>query len=355
MRSIFTALFLFTVTPALASDIDLLIMRAWLAEHGEAVQVTLEPAGEGVEPPAMEAPPAHSKLDEIRASMEAGDQAARIAKMLPKSMTECGCICVQRYGKCDCDPCQCPSNSIVETALPAGQQPTPMIGVAATLAALNPRPDEVLVDYGCGFDARFLITACRLYGTRKAIGVEIDPAIAESARRYVKHAGLSDRIEIITGDATQVDVQADVGVAYLWPETLATLRPKIEKLERFVSYGFNVPGLSTQMRTVNGGGNVYLWPRPPEVAQVPITRSVRQTVGLPRGSWCQVCGRTCANPMQHMLERKIVGYQTVPVAQSQATAQPQTIHDPVEPRYRQVRVKICGPMGCQYVTQWRPY
>ena len=157
-----------------------------------------------------------------------------------------------------------------ETSLPAGQQPTPMAGVGAVLAALNPQPHEVLVDYGCGFDARYLITACRLYGTQRAIGVEIDPAVAESARRYVEQAGMSDRIKIVTGDATKLNIKADIGVAYLWPETLARLRPQIEKLlDRFASYAHAVPGMSMTEWAAHYGGNVYVWRKPPRMMTIP--------------------------------------------------------------------------------------
>lgn len=225
--------------------------------------------------------------------------------------------------------------------LPAGQQPTPMIGVAAVLHALQPQPDEVLVDYGCGFDARYLITACRLYGTKRAIGVEIDPAIAASARRYVAHAGLSDRIQIITGDATTTEVQADVGVAYLWPETLERLQPRIAKLKRFACYGFVVPGLDMQSSTASNGGTVYLWRQP--VVQIPVTKTVRQIVRLPQGSWCQVCGRHCSNPMAHKLQQQIVGYETQTPAKQDA-----------KPAGRWVTQKVCRNGRCSYVRTWVP-
>lgn len=157
--------------------------------------------------------------------------------------------------------------------LPADQQPTPMEGVGATLDALNMRTNEILVDYGCGFDARMLITAANR-GVKQCIGVEIDPVVAESARQYVKAAGLSDRITIITGDATKVDVKADIGVAYLWPETLKGLRPKITKLKRFASYSHPVPGWEADPIETRAG-NVYLYHQPkPQTISLPAPRPV---------------------------------------------------------------------------------
>lgn len=152
-------------------------------------------------------------------------------------------------------------------ALPADQQPTPLTSVAAGLAALQPKPSEVLVDFGCGRDARWLTHAVSFYGTKKAIGVEIDPEVAESARRHVAEAGLSDRITIITGDATQTNVQADIGVAYLWPDVLEKLRPKIQQLKRFVTFGHAVPGL-----TMRKSGDVFVYTRPAPVVvqQAPV-------------------------------------------------------------------------------------
>lgn len=231
-----------------------------------------------------------------------------------------------------------------EDSLPADAQPTPMEGVAAVLAALNPQPGEVLVDYGCGFDARYLITACRLHGTLNAIGVEIVPEYAASARRYVEYAGLSDRIEIITGDATKLDVNADIGVAYMWPGALEQLRPKIEKLKRFVSYAYAVPGLTMNRAQVYGGGTLYIWNRP---IPVPIVRTSQKTVSLPRGSYCQVCGRHCSNPMAHVLQQQIVGYRTVASPQAQPVA--------AVPRGHYVQQRVCDGHGhCHYERVFVP-
>lgn len=144
-----------------------------------------------------------------------------------------------------------------EASLPADQQPTPWPGVDAGLMALNPKADEVIVDFGCGSDARWLIRAVSVWGTKKAVGVEIEPLVAESARWHVKKAGLSQQIKIITGDAITTDVQADIGVAYQFPDVLEKLKPQIAKLKRFVSYGHSVPGL-----TMRRSGDIFVYARP---------------------------------------------------------------------------------------------
>lgn len=149
-----------------------------------------------------------------------------------------------------------PVDTLAES-LPPDQQPTPMTAVGEGLKALNLKPTDTFVEFGCGHDARWAITAVRLYGLKQAYGVEIDPAAAESARRYVAQAGFSDRIIIITGDATTQRVYGNVGVAYLWPESLAKLVPQIKKLDRFVSYSHAVPGLPMTQR-----GDLWLYQRP---------------------------------------------------------------------------------------------
>lgn len=143
----------------------------------------------------------------------------------------------------------------VEDELPPGEQPTSIEEVRRVLAILRPQQHETFVDYGCG-DGRWLIEAVQRYGCR-AIGVEINPKRAAIARRKVSDAGLSGRITIITGDATTTQVQADIGVAYLWPDVLRKMKPKLMKLNRFVSYMHPVDGLS--MTNYDGA---YVWRKP---------------------------------------------------------------------------------------------
>ena len=198
--------------------------------------------------------------------------------------------------------------------LPACQQPTPMEGVGELLTALAPQPDETLVDFGCGFDARILIVAVRDYGVRKAIGVEIDPEVAESARLYVEHAGLSDRIEIITGDATKVNVKADVGTGYLFPDVLAKLAPKIRQLKRFASFAHEVPGLSMQQ---TGDVFVYTKPKPTTQAVAQVMQAFRQPSAIWNGK--EYTHRQCSNPrcaMCRAIENQLRQQAARPVVQS---------------------------------------
>jgi SAM-dependent methyltransferase len=139
----------------------------------------------------------------------------------------------------------------------ASQAPTPIDEVRRILALLKPTRAETFIDYGCG-DGRWLIEAVRSYRC-KAIGIEIDPAQVERARVAVKDAGLDNLIRIIEGDVTTVDVQADVGVVYLYPDTLTRLKPRLTQLNRFASYMHRVDGL-----VMHQDGDVWLWERQPE-------------------------------------------------------------------------------------------
>lgn len=128
---------------------------------------------------------------------------------------------------------------------PVGDQdvaaaPTPMKEVERVLGLL-PKPEVGFVDFGCG-DGRWCIAAAERWGCR-VTGVEIDPARAAATRERVKSVGLSHLVTIVTGDATKVDVDADVGVAYLYGDVLQRLQPKLQKLRAFASYKHQPPGL----------------------------------------------------------------------------------------------------------------
>lgn len=136
----------------------------------------------------------------------------------------------------------------------AASAPTPIQEVERVIGLL-PKPEVGFVDYGSG-DGRWCIAAAQQWGCR-ATGVEIDPARAAAARERVAAAGLSHLVTIITGDVLTTDVQADVGVAYLWSDALEQLRPRLEKLRAFASYQHQPPGLP-----VVQNGDSWLYFRP---------------------------------------------------------------------------------------------
>jgi hypothetical protein len=177
------------------------------------------------------------------------------------------------------------------SGLSADQQPTPLPTIAAAINAMKPRVGDVFVDFGCGPDARACIVAARDCGL-DAIGIEIDAVAADEARRVVAANGLSHKITIITGDATKIDVpSATIGFAYLWPDTLAALKPRLSKLRAFASFAHAVPGLATERR-----GDVYVWhkPNPTAVMQAFRQAAPRQPVAVWKGA--TYTRRQCSNP-----------------------------------------------------------
>jgi 16S rRNA G966 N2-methylase RsmD len=193
--------------------------------------------------------------------------------------------------------------------MPWQAKPTPRAEVVRILQSLKPSPGETFVDFGCGFDARFVIEAVQRYGCR-GIGVEIDPARAASARQYVAEAGLSEKIEIIEGDARTADIKADVGVVYLEPELLESLKPQLTKLNRFASYQHAIPGLA-----MTRNQDAYHWQRLSEVSS-PATQAVAKqaTWGgqLYSGPICTSPNCAMCNSIRTQLARSQVAVQVQP-------------------------------------------
>lgn len=119
--------------------------------------------------------------------------------------------------------------------------PTPIEEVYRVIDLL-PRPEIGFVDFGCG-DGRWLLAAAEKWPGVRITGVEIDPARAAATRERVQAEGLSDRITIITGDATTTKVNADVAVVYLYPEVLERMQPQLEGMRAFASYMHAVPNV----------------------------------------------------------------------------------------------------------------
>ena len=144
-------------------------------------------------------------------------------------------------------------------ATPDHQQGTPHDTIERILDTMRLTNLDVLADLGCG-DGRVLIAAARR-GVR-GIGVEIDPAMADRARLNVAAAGVSDRVTIETGDARDFDVsRCSACVAYLYPELLAELAPKMRSVRVAASPFHEVAGF-TQV------GDVWIHRRADAVARV---------------------------------------------------------------------------------------
>lgn len=171
-----------------------------------------------------------------------------VRQRLPVVNTQWGTIDLETYQRnCNCSMCQgirALQQQYRGTSLPAAQQPTPDEVIDQTLELLRLTDQDVLADIGCG-DGRVLISAARQYGCR-GVGVEIDPAMAETARRRVAEAGMSDRITIVTGDAAgfgPAEHGVTAGFAYLYPETLASLKGVLTQIPRVGTPYHSIAGL----------------------------------------------------------------------------------------------------------------
>jgi SAM-dependent methyltransferase len=210
-------------------------------------------------------------------------------------------------------------------------------------------PQHTFVDIGCG-DGRVLIAAVRKFNCN-GLGIEIDPDQAELARRCVEAAGLSHKITIREGDATQMDFKADAGFAYLYPETLEALADKIAAIPAFVSYQHPVDGLK-ETRTEHGS---FYSKDPQAVAQ-----SQPETKVVPAAPYAVWNGVTyyqeyrpgCQCDMCRSLRAQLAIPRTTTVVvqpEQQAAVMPQIN---VSPQRTGRMVKQCINGVCQWVWVW---
>jgi len=137
-------------------------------------------------------------------------------------------------------------------------EPTPYEAIPAMLELVNPKPDEVLYDLGCG-DARILIEAVKKYGC-KAVGIELNPETVKLAQKKVDESGVGDRILIIEGDIRDYHLcKADVITMYLFPKLMDAVRYRIPGGTRVVSYSHDIPNADTEKKIVKVGAKEYIF------------------------------------------------------------------------------------------------
>lgn len=150
--------------------------------------------------------------------------------------------------------------------------PTPNDVVAAMLDLAEVTEADTVYDLGSG-DGRVVIAAARDRGA-SAVGIELDPDLADRSREAVRAAGLADRVTIRRGDAFKQDLTpATVVTMYLKPLVNAQLRPQLDRLRpgtRVVSHMFSMPGakparrIEVQSAETGLAHAVYLWVTPIE-------------------------------------------------------------------------------------------
>lgn len=113
------------------------------------------------------------------------------------------------------------------------------------LRAAEVKAGETVYDLGCG-DGRVVITAAKEFGAR-GVGVEIKDRLVLDTRKKIAAMGLMPQVEIIHGNALDIDLSdADVVTLFLLTKSNELLRPNFEKYlkpsARVVSYAFEVRG-----------------------------------------------------------------------------------------------------------------
>src|SRR5258708_8397112 len=143
--------------------------------------------------------------------------------------------------------------------------------VDVMLEMANVKPNEIVYDLGSG-DGRVLITAAQRFRA-KAVGIEIEDALARSSEQKIASLGWRDRVRVIHADLRNVDLSpADVVTMYLMTESNEIIKPKLEQTlrpgTRVVSHDYRVPGWKANREEAeayaHGQHMIYLYIMPPK-------------------------------------------------------------------------------------------
>ncbi|HEX3316064.1 MAG TPA: tRNA (adenine(22)-N(1))-methyltransferase TrmK [Gemmataceae bacterium] len=123
--------------------------------------------------------------------------------------------------------------------------PTEIIDKMCEMAKVT--KNDTVYDLGCG-KGEMLIEAVKQFKAKRGVGVDIDPKILDDAKKNVKAAGLSDKIDLKLGDmlkTTEKDVaDADVVLLYIGDDLGERLSPVLRKAlkpgARVVSHRFTL-------------------------------------------------------------------------------------------------------------------
>jgi SAM-dependent methyltransferase len=146
--------------------------------------------------------------------------------------------------------------------------PTPTDVVDKMLELARVRPDDYLIDLGCG-DGRIPVTAAQRYGI-KAYGVDIDPRRISEARANAKEAGVEDNVRFEVKNLFDTPIsEASVLTLYLLPRINLELKPRIlSELKpgtRVVSHQFDMGDWKPERTERLSHRSVYLWTVPARV------------------------------------------------------------------------------------------
>ena len=142
-------------------------------------------------------------------------------------------------------------------------QPTDRVTLRRLLMLGEVRPDDHVVDLGCG-DGRIVIAAARQFGAR-ATGVEIDPFRVLWARAWAFLAGVGERVRIVRANMYTYDISdADVVILFLSATSNFRLQDRLRKSlragARIVSYYHPIWGWTPDVvGEAKGGYPIYVY------------------------------------------------------------------------------------------------
>jgi cyclopropane fatty-acyl-phospholipid synthase-like methyltransferase len=149
--------------------------------------------------------------------------------------------------------------------------PTPNDIIAKMCKMAKVTKNDTVFDLGCG-KAEMLIEAVKQFNAKKGVGIDINPEILEGAKKNVKEAGLTGKIELKLGDmlkTTEKDMEdADVVLLYIGDDLGKRLSPVLRKAlkpgARVVSHRFTLGDWTPteRIRTRGEDGDNYdllLW------------------------------------------------------------------------------------------------
>ena len=123
-----------------------------------------------------------------------------------------------------------------------------LLGRDRMLDGLKPPPGGCVLEVGCG-TGRNLILAARRYPSARFYGFDISRMMLDTAEQSIARAGLSDRIVVAQGDATEFDTQAMFGL------------PAFDRV--YVSYALSMippwrPAIAASFAAVKPGGSLHI-------------------------------------------------------------------------------------------------
>lgn len=146
--------------------------------------------------------------------------------------------------------------------------PTPQEVVDRMLQMAAIKPNELVMDVGCG-DGRMVVTAAQKYGAR-GLGYDINPERIKEARDNAQKARVTDKVEFRLGNLFDVDIsKANVLAMYLLESVNQKLKPKIlgtmQPGTRIVSHAFTMGDWKPDRQESVDGRNIYLWVVPARI------------------------------------------------------------------------------------------